>query len=77
MTPERAIAAQALVDQLAPLVEGVPHPVVLDALLAMFHRTAVCNPCCLENAAADVTFVARALTTRLFLQRAPHGASIH
>ncbi|QNK69222.1 hypothetical protein [Variovorax sp. PAMC26660] len=78
MTPaEQAIAAQALIDQLTPLVAGVPQEVVLDALLAMFHATAIHHPGCLERAVSDATFVAITLSNRLFLQQAPHGASIH
>ena len=78
MTPaEHAIAAQALIDRLAPLVEGVPHSIVMEALLAMFHQTAIHNPCCLERAVSDVTFVAVILSNRLFLQQPPRGASLH
>ena len=78
MTPaEQAIAAQALIDQLTPLVRDVPKEAVLDALLALFHSTAIHNPACLERAVSDATFVAVVLTNRLHLQRAPHGASIH
>lgn len=78
MTPaEQAIAAQALIDQLTPLVRDVPKEAVLDALLALFHSTAIHNPACLERAVSDATFVTVVLTNRLLLQQAPHGASIH
>lgn len=78
MTPaEQAIAAQALIDQLTPLLNDVPKEAVLDALLAMFHSVAIHNPRCLERAVSDATFVTVVLTNRLFLQQAPHGASIH
>lgn len=78
MTPaEQAIAAQALIDQIAPLLADQDKSVVLDALLAIFHQTAIRNPGCLEHAVHDVTFVASVLSSRLFFQQVPHGASIH
>lgn len=78
MTPaEQAIASQALIDQITPLLVDLDKPVVLDALLALFHQTAIRNPGCLEHAVHDVTFVARVLSNRLVFQQVPHGASIH
>lgn len=78
MTPaEQAIAAQALIDQIAPLLADQDKSVVLDALLAIFHQTAIRNPGCLEHAVHDVTLVASVLSSRLFFQQVPLGASIH
>ena len=77
MSPEeQSIAASALVDRLTAELANVPQPVVMHALLSMFHAIALNNPRCLERAAGDATFVAITLNNRL-LQLPPPGAPIH
>lgn len=77
MTPaEQAIAAQALVERLASVVDGVPHHVILVALLGMYHATAIRFPCCIDSAALNCQQTALAIARRA-TQLPPDGASIH
>lgn len=77
MTPdEQTRAAGALIDQLAPVVKGVPHDVVLHALLAMYRTTALTHACCTETAAEACAQVALNLVRAVHTQP-PTGAKLH
>lgn len=83
MTPaEHAIAVQALIDQLAPVVSEAsrtePHTVILSALLSMFRTTALhTHPTCTEVAANACMSVSFELSIRRAQQVPPAGAPIH
>ncbi len=63
MTPqEKVVAAGALIDRLALIVDGQPHQVILMALLAMYRTTAISFPCCTQQAAVDCAVIAQHLS---------------
>lgn len=59
-----------------PALEGQPHANVLTALMALYIRMAIANPCCTEACTAQAVKAAFILGQKA-ASTAPQGAPIH
>ena len=78
MSPQEvAEAACALIDALAPLLNGAPHSVALIALLSLVRALGERHTCCTARAAMDCATVAAELWALTKNPSAPSGAALH
>lgn len=77
VTPEHVAAVQALIDQIAEQLNGAPHNVVLDALLAAYRRTAVVHGCCTASAGLMCQLVGADLLQIAQGLQAQPGTAVH